>query len=43
MPSVPVSAFSIGCVTRASTCSGESPGASVWICTCGGANSGNTS
>ena len=39
----PLMAFSIGCVTRISTCSAVSPGASVWMPTCGGANSGNTS
>ena len=43
MPSTPLIASSIGLVTSTSTCSGESPGASVWIETCGGANSGKTS
>ena len=42
-PVVPVIACSIGVVTRTSTCSGARPDASVWISTCGGANSGNTS
>jgi len=36
----PLMAFSTGRVTSASTSSGESPGASVWITTCGGAKSG---
>jgi len=36
----PLTAFSTGRVTRASTSSGESPGASVWITTSGGAKSG---
>ena len=40
---VPLSADSIGRVTSSSTCSAESPGASVWMTTIGGANSGNTS
>ena len=43
IPWTPLIASSIGLVTSTSTCSGESPGASVWIETCGGANSGNTS
>ena len=38
-----VARHSNGIVTRLSTCSLESPGASVWISTSGGANSGNTS
>src|SRR6185295_12828444 len=40
---VPFSAFSSGIVTRLSTSSVERPGASVWISTRGGANSGKTS
>ena len=43
IPCSPLRTFSIGWVTSASTCSGERPGASVWIWTCGGANSGKTS
>jgi hypothetical protein len=43
MPSTPLIASSSGLVTSTSTCSGERPGASVWIETCGGANSGKTS
>ena len=39
----PFTAVSIGTVTRLSTSSVERPGASVWISTMGGANSGNTS
>ena len=39
----PLTAASIGPVTSASTSSGESPGASVWMTTWGGANSGKTS
>ena len=42
-PVVPLSEFSSGTLTSASTSSVESPGASVWISTRGGANSGNTS
>ena len=42
-PGTPLTAFSIGCVTRTSTCSDVSPGASVWTLTWGGANSGKTS
>ena len=42
-PGVPFSAFSSGTLTRLSTSSVESPGASVWISTSGGANSGKTS
>ncbi len=40
MPGVPASELSSGVVTSASTSSLESPGASVWISTRGGANSG---
>src|SRR4051812_9107035 len=40
---VPLSAFSSGTLIRLSTSSVESPGASVWISTSGGANSGKTS
>ncbi len=43
MPATPLMTSSIGLVTRISTCSGAKPGASVWIETCGGANSGKTS
>src|SRR5919106_3098336 len=43
IPCTPLIASSIGLVTCSSTCSGERPGASVWMDTCGGANSGNTS
>ena len=39
----PLVVASIGTVTSASTCSGARPGASVWITTCGGTKSGNTS
>ena len=39
----PLSAFSMGTVMKLSTSSVERPGASVWISTSGGANSGNTS
>ena len=39
----PFIAFSSGTVTRLSTSPVERPGASVWISTSGGANSGNTS
>ena len=42
-PGMPLSAFSSGMVTRLSTSSVDRPGASVWISTSGGANSGNTS
>ena len=42
IPGTPLMVFSIGWVTRTSTCWGESPGASVWITTCGGENSGKT-
>ncbi len=40
---MPLTAFSIGTVTSASTSVVDRPGASVWISTSGGANSGNTS
>ncbi len=42
-PPTPFTAASIGRVTSASTSSGESPDASVWMTTWGGANSGKTS
>ena len=42
-PGVPLSAFSSGTLIRLSTSSVDRPGASVWISTSGGANSGNTS
>ena len=42
-PVVPLSEFSSGTLTSASTSSVDSPGASVWISTSGGANSGKTS
>jgi hypothetical protein len=42
-PGTPLTAFSMGWVTRTSICSGVSPGASVWMPTWGGANSGKTS
>ncbi len=42
-PGRPPTATSTGCVTSTSTCSESRPGASVWIVTVGGANSGNTS
>ena len=42
-PWVPFKAFSSGTEIIASTSSVESPGASVWISTSGGANSGKTS
>ncbi len=42
-PVVPLSEFSSGTLTKASTSSVERPGASVWISTSGGANSGKTS
>ena len=41
-PAKPLIEVSIGWVTSTSTCSGLRPGASVWIETCGGANSGKT-
>src|SRR5271163_3349459 len=40
---VPLSAFSSGMLIRLSTSSVDKPGASVWISTSGGANSGKTS
>src|SRR5271168_3653867 len=40
---VPFSAFSSGMLIRLSTSSVDKPGASVWISTSGGANSGKTS
>ena len=40
---MPLRAFSSGIVTRLSTSSVDRPGASVWISTIGGANSGKTS
>ncbi len=43
IPFTPLIASSSGLVTRISTCSAEKPGASVWMETCGGANSGKTS
>ena len=42
-PPTPFTPFSTGRVTSCSTCSAERPGASVWMITCGGANSGKTS
>ncbi len=42
-PGAPLSAASSGRVTSVSTCVGVSPGASAWMPTWGGANSGNTS
>jgi hypothetical protein len=42
-PGVPLTAFSMGRVTRISTCSGVSPTASVYMLTWGGANFGKTS
>ena len=42
-PGTPLSASSSGTVTRDSTSVEESPRLIVWISTCGGANSGNTS
>src|SRR6202521_5602918 len=42
-PLAPLIACSIGSVTRSSTCSATSPGASVCTAACGGTNSGNTS
>ncbi len=42
-PGTPASALSIGTLTSDSTSGVDSPGASVWISTSGGANSGNTS
>ena len=43
IPGVPLIELSIGRVTRDSTSSGASPGASVWISTWGGAKLGKTS
>src|SRR5918997_7143801 len=42
-PGMPWSTSSIGTVTSSSTSAEELPSAIVWISTCGGANSGNTS
>jgi hypothetical protein len=42
-PFAPLITFSSGRVTKASTCSGERPGASVWTLACAGTKSGNTS
>jgi len=42
-PGTPLTAFSIGWVTSTSTCSAVRPGASAWMPTWGGANSGKTS
>ena len=42
-PATPISEFSIGWVTRASTSSGERPGASVRMVTVGLVRSGRTS
>ena len=42
-PSIPLSASSIGTVTRPSTSAAESPRHRVWTSTRGGANSGKTS
>src|SRR5947207_14156178 len=42
-PAVPFTAFSMGFVTSSSTCCGANPGASVWMSTCEGTNSGKTS
>jgi hypothetical protein len=42
-PIRPLKVFSMGCVTRTSTCSVESPGASVWTITVLGENSGKIS
>ena len=42
-PSIPLNACSMGMVTRLSTSAAVSPRHAVWICTRGGANSGNTS
>ncbi len=42
-PGRPPTATSTGWVTSTSTCSESRPGASVWIVTIGGANSGKTS
>jgi hypothetical protein len=42
-PAEPLTAFSTCFVTSSSTCCDEKPGASVWISTWDGTNSGNTS
>src|SRR3984957_666936 len=42
-PAAPFTAFSTCLVTSSSTCCGAKPGASVWMSTCDGTNSGNTS
>ncbi len=42
-PGMPFMASSIGTVTSDSTSDVDRPRLSVWISTCGGANSGNTS
>ncbi len=42
-PEAPFTAFSICLVMSSSTCCGANPGASVWMSTCEGTNSGNTS
>ncbi len=42
-PDAPFTALSMRLVTSSSTCCGAKPGASVWISTCEGTNSGNTS
>ena len=42
-PGVPLTALSMGKVMSDSVSSGARPGDSVWMTTCGGANSGNTS
>ena len=41
-PATPTTAFSMGCVTRSSTCCGARPGASVGMTTSGGENSPTT-
>src|SRR5271166_6710522 len=42
-PAAPLTAFSTCLVTSSSTCCGAKPGASVWMSTCEGTNSGKTS
>jgi hypothetical protein len=42
-PAEPLTAFSTCLVTSSSTCWGANPGASVWMSTCDGTNSGKTS
>ena len=42
-PAAPLTALSMRLVISASTCSGANPGASVWMSTCEGTNSGKTS